>query len=257
MIFDYTGHLIVPDPEKSLIDIFLTIVRNDIFDGKVGSSNYRCWIRDITIRLAIYPDMVVPDLAATGYKMPERWNRLKKEYLNKDDLMTQMKKTQDAMDYQEGMYVFSEGAQHSHGNCLIALTWNIPHQKDSILLPRMNLFSRSTFFIPVGVMDLALGVLIGRALLPEKKPFILQWTISQLQLSAWMSLPFIYRHDLFHAFQNDNSFGNRVNWAHEHMDDPEYMNRKFRFYNRWTKSTRRAVSAPEFRPTSLIKRKIV
>jgi hypothetical protein len=248
--YDYTNQQITP--ENVLIDVFLETIRYDKFSGKVGSSNYRCWIRDINIQMVVHPDMVVPNLAATGYKMPERWNRLLKEYLNINDLFIQLSMTKEAMDYQEGMYTFATDAKHTHGNCLIAATWNIPHQKKSTLLPRINLFSRSTFFVPVGILDFSLGILIGRKLLHTPRPFVLSWVISQLQLSAWMSLPFVHVHNLRPqlGFQ-EQSFTERLDWAQGHMGDPEYMERKFRFYNRWTKSTQRAMIAGEFRPTSI------
>ena len=230
-----------------------------LIDSHTGGEKYRTATHDVILSRTISPGDEVPDLALTGYVFPSRWNRLVREYIDFPQLIA-LKEQIDKKSYPYSEYLMTFAAKfashtHTKGGCLINLTFRIP--RPTIDIPRMNVFSRSTFFIPVGVLDLTLITMIGRYLFGQK-PFKLNWFMSQLQLSGWRMMPFVYGNGMKEALLKTThpateKLRRNMEFAFDHAHDMPYLDRqKYLMPVRFSKSLWKVEAGlPPYRPTGL------
>lgn len=139
------------------------------------------------------------------FNYPRRWNKLLKDYLNPDKskklfklLTTKSANRQresgmvflepEDMYREEGIILGTPRARHTHGPCLFGISFR------SWPMPTVTVTTRSTFFNPIGVLDLGLGLAVCEILgkqLGYGKNLRLRWNISQFQLSAYKILPLL------------------------------------------------------------------
>lgn len=119
---------------------------------------------------------------------PTRWKHFIQHYVDLD-LFSRFARTLPTLKpFEELGYTCRIHPKHRLGNCLIGFTARRPKKNQAML----TMLSRTCIWVPTGILDLYLGSLICEEWSKQIGiPVTLRWTLSQLQVINWKSLPFL------------------------------------------------------------------
>ena len=193
------------------------------------------------------------DLSSTGYVMPRRWNKLLKDYIDPESFLEFVDKALNAPKGVQVSYMTPSNYNHKWGNCLIAFTF---HRTPN---PRLKMFSRSTWFAPVGILDLALGCAVLKYLhrYHDMRSSSLVWDIGQAGFNSWKSASVLTTYGMFQNLAdqthvNDFSkFIRAIDLVSGKFSDPDSITyaAHHQCYKRWARA--RAYKRKEFTNYSL------
>lgn len=145
---------------------------------------------------------------------PQRWVRFIREYINFPAMSEFIARLGKLGRAQELAYQTPLRAGHNLGNCLISISARERKNKEVVI----TMFSRTTILIPTGSLDLYLLSLIGEyAQKVLGKKVQLRWWLTQLQMTSWKALPYIWNQLLAEP---------EYPWA-EILDNPENTGNKY------------------------------
>lgn len=142
------------------------------------------------------------NLGLSGYHFPMRWSKFFYEYTQAEPFSEFLDQSKLLQPFQVSGFTCAVRAKHNLGNCLHAATYRAP----ALGKPgRVTLYSRSSLFAPVGVLDIGFGLSIIKWLEQNSRQRIkdgtieLAWVCSQLQFMSWKALLPIR---MFHLIKN-------------------------------------------------------
>lgn len=135
----------------------------------------------------------------------QRWTRLVRDYVEKDELVRFLRKCEE-LGHGQGAKgacttMFARNVEryskrHRWGNCMLAFTYRGNVRREQ---PTLVLHSRVSYIAYIGGLDLALAYVlarsIGQRLGVRPEEFAFRWHVDALQFHGFKSLPMLYKHD--------------------------------------------------------------
>lgn len=166
---------------------------------------------------------------ALGHFTQKRWDKFLSEYTDEHfpQFMRDCLKLRASSELGYSPPVI---ANHTHGNCLMAVTVGGNPLE-------VTLFSRTSLIYPTGILDLAFGAAIAEWLQVQKiqqTPIVLNWVIRSAVIHAKKMIPFfeqqeLYKMDLWRVLEEQNKLCDALWLWHEKLQaDPDcFINSKF------------------------------
>lgn len=135
----------------------------------------------------------------------QRWTKLVRDYVEKDELLRFLRKTEELANGQGAKgactTMFARNVEryskrHRWGNCMLAFTYRGNVRRET---PTLVLHSRVSYIAYIGGLDLALAYVLARSIgqrvgiTPEE--FAFRWHVDALQFHGFKSLPMLYKHE--------------------------------------------------------------